>query len=118
MGYNKSMCELESINIAVHEAREEHARSLTAMLIFGEEEFVPNSIAAEGTVGAEPSSRLFKETPEFTPEMVIFGEDDFAPGSKFGEVNTTAVPFLRSSEERPEVTPEIVSELSACETTK
>lgn len=116
--YTRSMSELESINIAVHEAREEHARSLTAMLIFGEEEFVPTSIAAEGTEGVERSSRLFKETPEVTPEMVIFGEDEFAPNSKFGGVDAEAVPFLRLSEEMPEVTPEIVSELSACGATK
>merc|ERR1719464_1315501 len=72
--YTKSMCDLESINIAVHQAREEHARSLTAMLIFGEEEFVPDSIVAGGTGRKEPSSRLFKATPEFTPEMVIFAD--------------------------------------------
>merc|ERR1711972_883449 len=66
--YSKSMCELKSINAAVHQAREEHARSLTAMLIFGEEEFVPNIKIGFFDETEVPILKPSEETPEITPE--------------------------------------------------
>lgn len=67
--YSKSMSGLERINTAVHEVRQEHAKSLAAMLIFGEEECTPGDSAAKGGDGVGVYLRLPEETPELTPEV-------------------------------------------------
>lgn len=106
--YNKSMCQLESINIAVHNAREEHARSPTAVTVAGGEEILIDKLVVEGTGLVRPFSELSTEAPEVTPEPVDVGENEFVP-CKVARINEAEEPHFKFSEETPEITPEFVS---------